>query len=99
MKWRARRVNRKRDVSCAMPHKKSPHCRDGDSSRQTPAPSARDATLFPERVILHGRTIEQTIDRQQRAAFFKELVVTGGKVPLAMARKRSTALGGTRTAV
>jgi polyhydroxyalkanoate synthase len=50
-------------------------------------------------VILHGRTIEQTIDRQERAAFFKELVVTGGKVPLAMVRKRSTELGGTRAPV
>jgi polyhydroxyalkanoate synthase subunit PhaC len=50
-------------------------------------------------VILHGRTIEQTIDRQDRASFFKELVVTGGKVPLAMVRKRATELGGTRAPV
>jgi pimeloyl-ACP methyl ester carboxylesterase len=50
-------------------------------------------------VILHGRTIEQTIDRQERGAFYKELVVTGGKVPLAMVRKRATELGGTRAPV
>ena len=50
-------------------------------------------------MILHGRTIEQTIDRQERGAFYKELVVTGGKVPLAMVRKRATELGGTRAPV
>ena len=50
-------------------------------------------------MILHGRTIEQTIDRRERATFFKELVVTGGKVPLAMVRKRATELGGTRAPV
>ncbi len=46
-------------------------------------------------MILHGRTIEQTIDRRERASYFKELVVTGGKVPLAMVRKRATAERGT----
>ncbi len=46
-------------------------------------------------MILHGRNIEQTIDRRERATYFKELVVTGGKVPLAMVRKRDASLGGT----
>jgi pimeloyl-ACP methyl ester carboxylesterase len=51
-------------------------------------------------VILHGRIIEQTIDRQERSAFLKELVVTSGKVPLAMVRKRAAANdGGTRAPV
>ncbi len=50
-------------------------------------------------MILHGRVIEQTIDRQERAAFFKELVVTGGKVPLAMVRKRALDANGTRAPV
>lgn len=39
-------------------------------------------------MILYGRTLEQTIDRHDRATFVKELVVTGGRVPLAMVRKR-----------
>ncbi len=51
------------------------------------------------RVILHGRVTEQTIDRQERASFFKELVVTGGKVPLAMVRKRALATNGTSAPV
>jgi alpha-beta hydrolase superfamily lysophospholipase len=46
-------------------------------------------------VILHGRTVEQTIDRGERASFYKELVVTGGETPLAMVRKRATEAGGT----
>ena len=46
----------------------------------------RDATLKSADVILHGRAIEQTIDRSERASFFKELIVTGGAVPLAMVR-------------
>jgi polyhydroxyalkanoate synthase len=58
---------------------------------------------FEQRVILHGRNIEQTIDRRERATYFKELVVTGGKVPLAMVRKRCVgvegSLGGTRAPV
>jgi polyhydroxyalkanoate synthase subunit PhaC len=45
-------------------------------------------------LILYGRTLEQTIDRNERATFVKELVVTGGKVPLAMVRKRLVANGG-----
>lgn len=39
-------------------------------------------------MILYGRTLEQTIDRREKATFVKELVVSGGKVPLAMVRKR-----------
>jgi polyhydroxyalkanoate synthase len=39
-------------------------------------------------LILYGRTLEQTIDRHERATFVKELVVSGGRVPLAMVRKR-----------
>ena len=54
---------------------------------------------FRKRVILHGRTIEQTIDRKERGAFFKELVVTEGKVPLAMVRKRKLGGNGTRAPV
>lgn len=51
-------------------------------------------------MILYGRTIEQTIDRHERAAFVKELVVTSGRVPLAMVRKRLAAnQGGTRAPV
>jgi len=45
-------------------------------------------------VILYGRTLEQTIDRRERATFVKELVVTGGKIPLAMVRKRLADNGG-----
>lgn len=45
-------------------------------------------------MILYGRTLEQTIDRHERATFVKELVVTGGHVPLAMVRKRLAANGG-----
>lgn len=51
-------------------------------------------------MILYGRTLEQTIDRHERATFIKELVVTGGRVPLAMVRKRLAANdGGTRGAI
>lgn len=51
-------------------------------------------------MILYGRQIEQTIDRHERATFVKELVVTGGPVPLAMVRKRLAANeGGTRAPV
>jgi pimeloyl-ACP methyl ester carboxylesterase len=45
-------------------------------------------------LILYGRTLEQTIDRHERATFVKELVVSGGRVPLAMVRKRLVANGG-----
>lgn len=51
-------------------------------------------------MILYGRTIEQTIDRHDRASFVKELVVTSGPVPLAMVRKRLAVNdGGTRAPV
>jgi polyhydroxyalkanoate synthase len=51
-------------------------------------------------VILYGRTIEQTIDLHERATFVKELVVTGGAIPLAMVRKRLAENdGGTRAPV
>jgi pimeloyl-ACP methyl ester carboxylesterase len=50
-------------------------------------------------VILYGRTLEQTIDREERATFVKELVVTGGKIPLAMVRKRLAGLAETRAAL
>lgn len=51
-------------------------------------------------MILHGRTIEQTIDRGVVGSFQKELVVTEGRVPLAMVRKRWSANeGGTRAPV
>jgi hypothetical protein len=45
-------------------------------------------------LILYGRTLEQTIDRHERATFVKELVVSGGRVPLAMVRKRLAANDG-----
>lgn len=51
-------------------------------------------------MILYGRTLEQTIDRHERATFVKELVVSGGRVPLAMVRKRlADNAGGTRAPV
>lgn len=45
-------------------------------------------------MILYGRTLQQTIDRHERATFVKELVVTGGRIPLAMVRKRLAENGG-----
>jgi len=45
-------------------------------------------------LILYCRTLEQTVDRHERATFVKELVVSGGRVPLAMVRKRLAANGG-----
>jgi alpha-beta hydrolase superfamily lysophospholipase len=39
-------------------------------------------------VILHGRIVNQVIDRDDVRSFHKEIVVTGGSVPLAMVRKR-----------
>lgn len=51
-------------------------------------------------MILYSRTLEQTIDRQDRATFLKEVLVTGGAVPLGMVRKRlATLAGGTRAPV
>ena len=40
-------------------------------------------------MILHGNIVQQVIDRERAGSFVKELVVTGGRVPLAMVRKRS----------
>src|SRR5262249_29691072 len=58
-----------------------------------------DATLFV-RVILTSRVTEQIIDRNERAAFVKEVIVTRGGVPLAIVRKRLAAnAGGTRAPV
>jgi polyhydroxyalkanoate synthase len=45
-------------------------------------------------LILHGRFVEQVIDRGVRASFRKEIVVTPGPVPLAMVRKRWTGPSG-----
>jgi pimeloyl-ACP methyl ester carboxylesterase len=51
-------------------------------------------------VILHARTVRQVIDRDAVRAFRKEIVVTGGKVPLAMVRKRDARTGpGTKAPV
>jgi pimeloyl-ACP methyl ester carboxylesterase len=51
-------------------------------------------------LILYGRTLEQTVDRYERSTFVKELVVTGGRVPLAMVRKRlASNSGGTRAPI
>jgi polyhydroxyalkanoate synthase len=40
-------------------------------------------------LILHGRIVEQRVDRDDVRAFRKEIVVTGSRVPLAMVRKRA----------
>lgn len=45
-------------------------------------------------MILTSRILEQIIDRTERATFVKEVVVTGGPVPLAMVRKRLADNGG-----
>ena len=51
-------------------------------------------------MILYGRLIDQLIDRDERGTFRKEIVVTPGRVPLAMVRKRWAANdGGTRAPV
>jgi polyhydroxyalkanoate synthase subunit PhaC len=51
-------------------------------------------------LILHGRVIEQNVDRYESARFVKEIVVTKGEVPLVMVRKRYAAnAGGTRAPV
>ncbi len=51
-------------------------------------------------MILHGRVIEQIVDRSIRAGFVKEIVVTKGAVPLSMVRKRAAAnAGATRAPV
>ncbi len=39
-------------------------------------------------MIIYARTVEQAIDRHERATFVKELVVTSGRTPLAIVRKR-----------
>jgi polyhydroxyalkanoate synthase len=39
-------------------------------------------------LILHGRIIDQVIDRGERGSFRKEIIVAPGKIPLAMVRKR-----------
>jgi alpha-beta hydrolase superfamily lysophospholipase len=43
------------------------------------------------RVIIHGRIIDQAIDRSEQGRFVKEIVVTSGSLPLAMVRKRAAA--------
>jgi polyhydroxyalkanoate synthase len=50
-------------------------------------------------VILHGRIVRQLVDRDESSAFRKEIVVTGSRVPLAMVRKRSADVEGTRAPV
>ncbi len=66
----------------------------GCSCRKSASPSRRHA------LILYGRVVEQTIDRHERASFIKELVVTRGRVPLAMVRKRlASAEGQTRAPI
>jgi len=50
-------------------------------------------------LILQGRVVEQFIDREAKARFRKEIVVTGGAVPLAMVRKRTAAVDATRAPV
>ncbi|HZU81284.1 MAG TPA: alpha/beta fold hydrolase [Polyangiaceae bacterium] len=50
-------------------------------------------------MILHGRTVDQVIDRDETASFYKEIVVTGSRVPLAMVRKRAAGGQGTRAPV
>jgi poly[(R)-3-hydroxyalkanoate] polymerase subunit PhaC len=50
-------------------------------------------------MILHGKIVEQVIDREQTCSFVKEIVVTESRVPLAMVRKRSADRAGTRAPV
>jgi polyhydroxyalkanoate synthase len=50
-------------------------------------------------VILQGRTVTQVVDRAATATFRKEIVVTGGPVPLAMVRKRMADAAETRAPV
>ncbi|HEY8038393.1 MAG TPA: alpha/beta hydrolase [Polyangiaceae bacterium] len=50
-------------------------------------------------MILHGRIIEQRVDRDEIRTFRKEIVVTGSRVPLAMVRKRLAGNDGTRAPV
>lgn len=52
-------------------------------------------------MILHGKLVEQVVDRDHKASFIKELVVTDGPIPLALVRKRlaERAGGGTRAPV
>lgn len=49
-------------------------------------------------MILYGRVVDQRIDREERGTFRKEIVVTGGRVPLAMVRKRKEENAGGTTA-
>jgi len=46
-------------------------------------------------VILHGRIVEQVVDRGETGTFRKEIIVTGSRVPLAMVRKRAADRDGT----
>jgi pimeloyl-ACP methyl ester carboxylesterase len=50
-------------------------------------------------VILHGRVVEQVVDRDEKKTFRKEIVVTGSRVPLAMVRKRDEHGEGTQAPV
>ncbi len=50
-------------------------------------------------VILHGKRIDQVVDRGDRATFVKEVLVTGHAVPLAMVRKRDASRDGTRAPI
>jgi polyhydroxyalkanoate synthase len=50
-------------------------------------------------LILHGKIVEQVIDRDETASFRKEIVVTGSRVPLAMVRKRAANAEWTRAPV
>ncbi len=45
-------------------------------------------------MILHGRVVDQVIDRGGGRTFHKEVVVTGSPVPLAMVRKRLVTVDG-----
>jgi alpha-beta hydrolase superfamily lysophospholipase len=45
-------------------------------------------------VILHGRIVEQRVDREEVRSFRKEIVVTSSLVPLAMVRKRAADAAG-----
>src|SRR5439155_22881110 len=51
-------------------------------------------------VILTSRITEQIVDRSERATFAKEVIISGGPVPLAMVRKRlAENAGGTKATV
>lgn len=50
-------------------------------------------------MIIHRETVEQNVDRGDRAAFVKEIAVAQGEVPIALVRKRAADATSTRAPV